>query len=105
MSGSNACASDPFGRTVAPKSTFWREADMTGARPALSRRLRLLGAAITLGAASMLSAAPAFARGPDGIADVAERVIDSVVNISTSQTVEAKGGGGDRGATPQLPPG
>jgi serine protease Do len=77
---------------------------MTGARPALSRRLRLLGAAITLGAASMLSVAPAFARGPDGIADVAEKVIDAVVNISTSQTVEAKGGG-DRGAMPQLPPG
>ncbi len=77
---------------------------MTAARPALSRRLRLLGAAITLGAASVLSVAPAFARGPDGIADVAEKVIDAVVNISTSQTVEAKGGG-DRGAMPQLPPG
>jgi serine protease Do len=49
---------------------------------------------------------PALARGPDGIADVAEKVIDAVVNISTSQTVEAKGGGGDgRGAMPQLPPG
>ena len=46
---------------------------------------------------------PASARGPDGIADVAERVIDAVVNISTSQTVEAKGGGPQ--ATPQLPPG
>jgi serine protease Do len=45
---------------------------------------------------------PALARGPDGIADVAERVIDAVVNISTSQTVEAKGG---PQATPQLPPG
>jgi serine protease Do len=87
-----------------PNRPRWREADMTGARPALSRRLRLLGAAITLGAASMLSVAPAFARGPDGIADVAEKVIDAVVNISTSQTVEAKGGG-DRGAMPQLPPG
>jgi serine protease Do len=32
-------------------------------------------------------------------------VIDAVVNISTSQTVDAKGSGGDRGATPQLPPG
>ena len=33
-------------------------------------------------------------------------MIDAVVNISTSQTVEAKGGGGgDRGAMPQLPPG
>src|SRR5260370_5505728 len=105
MSGSNACAADRFGRTVDPKSTRWREADMTAARPAVSRRLRLMGAAIMLGAASMLCAAPAFAGGPDGIADVAEKVIDAVVNISTSQTVEAKGGGGDRGAMPQLPPG
>jgi serine protease Do len=32
-------------------------------------------------------------------------VIDAVVNISTSQTVEAKGGDGGRGAIPQLPPG
>ena len=79
---------------------------MTGARPALSRRLRLMGAAVSLGAATMLAAAPAFARGPDGIADIAEKVIDAVVNISTSQTVDAsKGGGGDRGAMPQLPPG
>jgi len=80
---------------------------MTGARPALSRRLRMMGAAISLGAAGVLASAPAFARGPDGIADVAEKVIDAVVNISTSQTVEAKGGGGggDRQATPQLPPG
>ena len=44
---------------------------------------------------------PAFARGPDGIADVAERVIDAVVNISTSQTVDARG----PQTTPQLPPG
>ena len=77
---------------------------MTGARPALSRSLRLMGLAITLSAASLASA-PASARGPDGIADIAEKVIDAVVNISTSQTVEAKGGGGDRGAMPQLPPG
>jgi serine protease Do len=69
-------------------------------------------AAICLGAASVLASpvlsVPALARGPDGIADVAEKVIDAVVNISTSQTVEAKGGpgGGEgRGATPQLPPG
>jgi serine protease Do len=49
---------------------------------------------------------PAQARGPDGIADVAEKVIDAVVNISTSQTVEAKAGSGEgRGAMPQLPPG
>ncbi|HVG51444.1 MAG TPA: Do family serine endopeptidase, partial [Xanthobacteraceae bacterium] len=39
------------------------------------------------------------ARGPDNIADVAERVIGAVVNISTSQKVEARGG------PSQLPPG
>ena len=80
---------------------------MTAAIPALSRRLRPWLAAICLGvglgAASVVMAPPAFARGPDGIADVAEKVIDAVVNISTSQTIEAKGDG--RGAVPQLPPG
>src|SRR5687767_11652571 len=84
---------------------FWREADMTGARPALTSRLRLMGIAIAFSAASMLATAPVSARGPDGIADIAEKVIDSVVNISTSQNVEAKGGGGSREAMPQLPPG
>src|SRR5437899_12320466 len=82
---------------------------MTGAIPAFCHRLRPLMAAIclgaTLGAASVLMSPPASARGPDGIADVAEKVIDAVVNISTSQTVEAKGGGDGRGAMPQLPPG
>src|SRR5467141_3621099 len=77
---------------------------MTSAIPASSHRLSPWLAAICLGAASVLSA-PALARGPDGIADVAEKVIDAVVNISTSQTVEAKGGGEGRGAMPQLPPG
>src|SRR6202051_1256536 len=81
---------------------------MTGAIPASSHRLRPWLAAICLGATSILLSAPAFARGPDGIADVAEKVIDAVVNISTSQTVEAKSGGGGgegSGAMPQLPPG
>jgi serine protease Do len=50
----------------------------------------------------------AQARGPDKIADVAEAVIDAVVNISTSQTVAA--GGPSRSTPegrqgPQLPPG
>jgi serine protease Do len=49
-------------------------------------------------------ATPTFARGPENIADVAEKVIDAVVNISTSQKVEARGGTGQQ-ATPQLPPG
>jgi serine protease Do len=82
---------------------------MTRAIPALSHRLRPLLAAICLGAMIVLmsapAATPALARGPDGIADVAEKVIDAVVNISTSQTVEAKGGDMGRGAMPQLPPG
>src|ERR1700761_2141906 len=79
---------------------------MTAVTTGLSRRLRPLAAAACLGAASTLIAAPAMARGPEGIADVAEKVIDAVVNISTSQTVEAKGGGDGRGgAIPQLPPG
>src|SRR5258705_672716 len=82
---------------------------MTGAIPAFCRRVcRVMAASClggTVGAASVLISAPASARGPDGIADVAEKVIDAVVNISTSQTVEAKGGGEGRGAMPQLPPG
>src|SRR5437588_5450875 len=53
------------------------------------------------------------ARGPDNIADVAEAVIDAVVNISTSQTVAAGGPSSRQGPGqspearpgPQLPPG
>ena len=77
---------------------------MIAVATALSHRLRPMLAAVCLGAASTLISAPTLARGPEGIADVAEKVIDAVVNISTSQTVEAKGGEG-RGAIPQLPPG
>ncbi|MEA2982794.1 MAG: serine protease Do [Alphaproteobacteria bacterium] len=46
-------------------------------------------------------ATPTFARGPENIADVAEKVIDAVVNISTSQKVESRG----NAQMPQLPPG
>src|SRR5438874_7018697 len=57
-------------------------------------------------AAGVLLASPTLARGPENIADVAEKVIDAVVNISTSQKVEARSGsGGGSQATPQLPPG
>src|SRR6185369_9124474 len=44
---------------------------------------------------------PAAARGPEGVADVAEQVIDAVVNVSTKQSVDLRSGG----AMPQLPPG
>ncbi|KIZ42301.1 MULTISPECIES: Do family serine endopeptidase [Rhodopseudomonas] len=78
---------------------------MSAATPAFRRHLRPLLAALCLGAAVATIAAPARARGPEGIADVAEKVIDAVVNISTSQTIEAKVAPSERGATPQLPPG
>jgi serine protease Do len=60
------------------------------------------GAAIAALTAAIfiVPARPAAARGPDGIADVAEQVIDAVVNISTSQKVEAHISG-----MPDLPPG
>ena len=43
---------------------------------------------------------PAAARGPENIADVAEQVIDAVVNVSTKQSVDMRSG-----TMPQLPPG
>src|SRR6201994_2948035 len=79
---------------------------MTAAIRALNHSLRPWLVAICFSAVSFAIAPPAFARGPDGIADVAEKVIDAVVNISTSQTVEAKGGPTDgKNAMPKLPPG
>jgi len=47
-----------------------------------------------------LLAQPALARGPEAISDVAESVIDAVINVSTKQTVDMSGG-----QMPQLPPG
>ena len=41
-------------------------------------------------AISMLLAQPAFAQGPGSVADLAESLLGSVVNISTSQKVEQK---------------
>ena len=75
-----------------------------------SRRLRPMLTTAWLAVASFvvtgaLLATPALARGPEGIADVAEKVIDAVVNISTTQTIAAKSGGESKGASPQLPPG
>ena len=68
---------------------------------AVPRHSRRSVAALALAATITLSplAAAAQTRGPDSIADVAEKVIDAVVNISTSQMVEA------RGNMPQMPPG
>ena len=56
-------------------------------------------AAVAAAAMLLPSLSPSnAARGPDGIADIAEKVIDAVVNISTSQKVEAH-----NAPMPQLP--
>src|SRR6185437_2008930 len=65
-------------------------------RPGRAGRAAIAAAAIVLFA----SMAPASARGPEGISDVAEQVIDAVVNVSTKQSVDLRSG-----AMPQLPPG
>src|SRR5512135_1042910 len=62
--------------------------------------VRRPAAAILLIGAIAWPMAPAAERGPEGIADVAEQVIDAVVNISTKQTVDMS-----NQAMPQLPPG
>src|SRR3974390_2121557 len=73
---------------------------MAGCHAVLRRsRRHVAAAALAAGLAPFPLPAGAQARGPEAVADVAEKVIDAVVNISTSQTVEA------RGAMPQLPPG
>ena len=63
---------------------------------------RRSGLAVLLAAAIVwpIFAEPAQARGPENIADVAEQVIDAVVNISTKQTVDMSSS-----TMPQLPPG
>jgi serine protease Do len=74
--------------------------------PCLRTSLRASGrAALAAAAAAMVTipllGAPAVAaRGPDGISDVAERVINAVVNVSTSQNVQNR-----NSAAPSLPPG
>jgi serine protease Do len=72
---------------------------LTSCHPSLFARH---GAALAALAAVLfiLPARPAAARGPENIADVAEQVIDAVVNVSTSQKVDARVSG-----LPDLPPG
>src|SRR4030088_2911363 len=70
----------------------------TLARFARQARRPVLAVVATAALALPVFITPTLARGPDGIADVAEEVIDSVGNISTSQNVEAH-----NGPMPQLP--
>ena len=75
---------------------------MLGTLAQFARQVRRPALATVAAAAMVLPAlsTSSFARGPDGISDVAERVIDAVVNISTSQKVEAR-----NTPMPQLPNG
>jgi serine protease Do len=78
---------------------------MSGSPEANFLPLRRTAATFVFAAALTMLATgnEAFAqrRGPDSVADVAEKVLDAVVNISTSQTVS----GQQSVPMPQLPPG
>jgi serine protease Do len=79
------------------------QAMLDQARHALTAGRRAVMAGLLAGAlAAPLMPAPVLAqRGPEAIADVTERVMDAVVNISTTQRAEA----GRTAQRPQLPPG
>jgi serine protease Do len=62
--------------------------------------LRVATFAAALALAAPLQVAPAFARGPESLAELAAQVTDAVVNISASTTVETRSR-----TLPQLPPG
>src|SRR5262249_56107908 len=51
---------------------------------------RFMPTAALAAALALTAAQPAAARGPENIADVAEQVIDAVVNISTSQKIDPR---------------
>jgi serine protease Do len=72
---------------------------MLGTLVRFTRQVRRPALAIIAATALVLPALPTPLRGPDGIADTAEKVIDAVVNISTSQNVTAR----NRPAPPNLP--
>src|SRR4051812_35480359 len=78
-----------------------RNMPMIGTFEATSRLRRTIFATCAAAALGLsLSPTASFARGPDHIADGAEPVIEAVVNIPTSQPVEAR-----NPPMPQLPPG
>lgn len=76
---------------------------LTFVSPGFSFRRTAAAVLFAAGCSALLATASfaASGKGPDSVADIAERVIDAVVNISTSQTVEAQKGV----QVPQLPPG
>jgi len=91
-------------QTMPPVAAFGEAALRLASRlapvPALA-----LASALVLGAggglAPLFDARAAFAKGPDSLADLAAEISDTVVNISATQTIDAKHGG----SAPQLEPG
>ena len=76
---------------------------VTGPRAASGLRrfaLALLVGLVAMPPLAPVTSLPAFAKGPDSLADLASAVSDAVVNISASQTVDDK-----RTAAPNLPQG
>jgi serine protease Do len=75
-----------------------------------SARITRLAAATILGltfavpAGVLLPSAPAIARGtPDGFADLAAKLLPAVVNIASTQDIEAKNGPGSNQGGPEMP--
>ena len=78
---------------------------MTSTPSSLSRKFAVVALAGVLALGPIVSSIPASAAsGPPSVADLAERLLDSVVNISTTQIVPGGEGGGSN-TMPQLPPG
>jgi len=91
-------------QTMPPVAAFREAALRLASRLAPSPALAL-ASALVLGAGGgltpLLDAHAAFAKGPDSLADLAAEISDTVVNISATQTIDAKHGG----SAPQLEPG
>src|SRR5665213_2817805 len=75
--------------------------------PARTLRAAVLGlAAVLAGPASLMPARPAYALStPTSFADLAERLLPAVVNISSSQLLTAQGGNRPGPDFPVFPPG
>ena len=68
--------------------------------PLRMARISAMITAVVLAAMVMMTAAAHARPAPEGFADLAEKLLPSVVNISTTQTIESRGF-----EMPQLPPG
>ena len=70
-----------------------------------ARRALAMAVAVAFLASAAVAPAAAQRRGPESVADVAEKVLDAVVNISTSQSVGAQSSGPRAVPPPQGPQG